>query len=114
MHFRVLSDNPTDAAALYPGIRVLLLSTSFELLRRRPMRVKSLSLVSTIFLATALVLGGCKSSTPATPPADSSPAVPSTAPATPEAAPVASRPATSTPPAAPTPAPMAAPAAAPP
>ena len=78
------------------------------------MRVKSLPLVSTIFLATALVLGGCKSSTPATPPADSSTAQPATAPTSPEAAPVASSPATSTPPAAPTPAPMAAPAAAPP
>ena len=59
------------------------------------MPAKTLLHVSTLSLAAAMVLGGCKSSTPATPPADSSTAQPATqpgAPAAPDAAPVASNP----------------------
>jgi hypothetical protein len=79
------------------------------------MPAKTLLHVSTLSLAAAMVLGGCKSSTPATPPADSSTAQPATQPAastTPDATPVASNP-TAGPAAAPAAAPVAQPVAPP-
>jgi hypothetical protein len=79
------------------------------------MPAKTLLHVSTLSLAAAMLLGGCKSSTPATPPADSSTAQPATQPAastTPDATPVASNP-TAGPAAAPAAAPVAQPVAPP-
>ena len=80
------------------------------------MRVKPnlLSLVATLPLAVALVLSGCKSSTPATPPAESADSSAAQPPATPATPPPASEPATAptAAPVTPTPAPpppMAAP-----
>src|SRR4051812_29597729 len=84
-------------------------------LRRRPMRVKHLNLAAIFTLTTALVMGGCKSSTPAAPANDSAaqpaPAAPPPATAAPATQPAASSaaPATS---AAAAPAPAPAPVAA--
>ena len=76
------------------------------------MRVQQVNLAAILTLTTALVVGGCKSSTPAAPASDSSTAQSAPA-APPPAAPAAAAPATSSAAPATSPAPAPAPAAAP-